>query len=112
MIPLGSCTMKLNGTAEMMPITWPKINGIHPFAPPPQTVGYKAMIDSLEQMLCEITGFPGMSLQPNSGATGEYAGCGSYIYIYREREREIDIIYMYIYIYIYIYIYMYIHIHR
>jgi len=74
MIPLGSCTMKLNATSEMMPITWPKINGIHPFAPAEQVTGYKAMIDSLEQMLCEITGFPGMSLQPNSGASGEYAG--------------------------------------
>jgi glycine dehydrogenase len=74
MIPLGSCTMKLNSTSEMIPITWPKINGIHPFAPPAQTVGYKAMIESLEAMLCEITGFPGMSLQPNSGASGEYAG--------------------------------------
>jgi len=74
MIPLGSCTMKLNATAEMMPITWPEINNIHPFAPSAQTKGYMEMIASLEDMLCEITGFPGMSLQPNSGATGEYAG--------------------------------------
>jgi len=74
MIPLGSCTMKLNATAEMMPVTWPEINGIHPFAPSHQTQGYGELIASLEQMLCEITGFPGMSLQPNSGASGEYAG--------------------------------------
>jgi len=74
MIPLGSCTMKLNSTAEMMPITWENINRIHPFAPSDQTEGYAEMIKSLEDMLCEITGFPGMSLQPNSGATGEYAG--------------------------------------
>merc|ERR1719453_2862138 len=62
MIPLGSCTMKLNATAEMMPITWPEINSVHPFAPSEQTTGYIEMIESLEQMLCEITGFPGMSL--------------------------------------------------
>lgn len=74
MIPLGSCTMKLNATSEMMPVTWPEFGNIHPFAPLPQTKGYAEMIDSLEQMLCEITGFPGMSLQPNSGASGEYAG--------------------------------------
>jgi len=74
MIPLGSCTMKLNSTAEMMPITWETINRIHPYAPAEQTAGYAELIASLEDMLCEITGFPGMSLQPNSGATGEYAG--------------------------------------
>jgi glycine dehydrogenase len=74
MIPLGSCTMKLNSTAEMMPVTWKEVNGIHPFAPADQTTGYAELISSLEAMLCEITGFPGMSLQPNSGASGEYAG--------------------------------------
>lgn len=74
MMPLGSCTMKLNSTAEMIPITWEKINRIHPFAPADQTKGYAELIDSLEKILCEITGFPGMSLQPNSGASGEYAG--------------------------------------
>ena len=74
MIPLGSCTMKLNATAEMMPITWPELNRIHPFAPAEQTQGYAELITSFEDILCEITGFPGMSLQPNSGATGEYAG--------------------------------------
>ena len=74
MIPLGSCTMKLNATAEMIPITWPTINRIHPFAPAHQTKGYAELITSMEDILCEITGFPGMSLQPNSGASGEYAG--------------------------------------
>ena len=74
MVPLGSCTMKLNSTAEMMPITWPEINRIHPYAPAEQTVGYAELITSMEDILCEITGFPGMSLQPNSGASGEYAG--------------------------------------
>merc|ERR1719407_375997 len=74
MIPLGSCTMKLNATAEMMPITWPALNRVHPFAPLEQAAGYMELITSLEDILCEITGFPGMSLQPNSGATGEYAG--------------------------------------
>jgi glycine dehydrogenase len=74
MIPLGSCTMKLNATAEMIPITWPSLNRIHPFAPAEQTHGYAELIKSLEDILCEITGFPGMSLQPNSGASGEYAG--------------------------------------
>ena len=63
MIPLGSCTMKLNATAEMMPITWPELNRIHPFAPAEQTQGYAELITSLEDILCEITGFPGMSLQ-------------------------------------------------
>ena len=66
--------MKLNATAEMMPITWPKLNRIHPFAPLDQARGYAELIGSLEDMLCEITGFPGMSLQPNSGASGEYTG--------------------------------------
>ena len=74
MISLGSCTMKLNATAEMIPVTWPELGQIHPFAPAEQTVGYREMIDVLEQALCEITGFTGVSLQPNSGAQGEYAG--------------------------------------
>jgi len=74
MIPLGSCTMKLNATAEMAPVTWPEFGGLHPFVPPEQAKGYAELIESLEKMLCEITGFPGMSLQPNSGASGEYAG--------------------------------------
>lgn len=74
MIPLGSCTMKLNATAEMMPITWPEISKPHPFVPQEQTRGYRAMIGELEDMLAEITGFDAVSMQPNSGAQGEYAG--------------------------------------
>lgn len=74
MISLGSCTMKLNATAEMIPVTWPELGNIHPFAPAEQTVGYREMISLLEQALCEVTGFTGVSLQPNSGAQGEYAG--------------------------------------
>jgi glycine dehydrogenase len=74
MIPLGSCTMKLNATAEMIPVTWPEIGSLHPFAPAEQTLGYKQIFADLEKWLCEITGFAAMSLQPNSGAQGEYAG--------------------------------------
>ena len=74
MIALGSCTMKLNAAAELIPLSWPEFNNIHPFAPKNQTEGYLEMIDGLSKDLCEITGFAGMSLQPNSGATGEYAG--------------------------------------
>jgi glycine dehydrogenase len=74
MIPLGSCTMKLNATAEMIPITWPEFANIHPFAPAEQVQGYKELIDGLEAMLVEITGYDAVSLQPNSGAQGEYAG--------------------------------------
>ncbi|MBA4054668.1 MAG: glycine dehydrogenase (aminomethyl-transferring), partial [Marivirga sp.] len=74
MISLGSCTMKLNATAEMIPVTWPELGNIHPFAPSDQTLGYQEMITSLEASLKEITGFSGVSLQPNSGAQGEYAG--------------------------------------
>jgi glycine dehydrogenase len=74
MISLGSCTMKLNATAEMIPVTWPELGNIHPFAPSDQTMGYQEMITSLEAWLKEITGFTGVSLQPNSGAQGEYAG--------------------------------------
>lgn len=74
MIPLGSCTMKLNATAEMMPITWPSFNEIHPFAPLSQTQGYQQVFAELESALCEITGFDACSLQPNAGAQGEYAG--------------------------------------
>ena len=74
MIPLGSCTMKLNATAEMFPVTWAEFGKIHPFAPLNQTRGYATMLTSLEKMLCEITGFAAVSLQPNAGAQGEYAG--------------------------------------
>jgi len=74
MIPLGSCTMKLNATAEMIPITWPEFANIHPFAPADQTAGYAQLIEELEAMLAECTGYDAVSLQPNSGAQGEYAG--------------------------------------
>ncbi len=74
MIPLGSCTMKLNATTEMLPVTWPEFGRIHPFAPAEQWGGYRALFQQLEAWLAEITGFDAVSLQPNSGAQGEYAG--------------------------------------
>jgi glycine dehydrogenase len=74
MIPLGSCTMKLNATAEMVPVTWPEIGAIHPFAPVSQTQGYQELFRSLESWLNEITGFAACSLQPNAGSQGEYTG--------------------------------------
>lgn len=74
MIPLGSCTMKLNAAAELTPITWPEFNSIHPYAPADQWCGYRKMIDQLEQMLCAATGYDAISLQPNAGSQGEYAG--------------------------------------
>ena len=74
MIPLGSCTMKLNATAEMIPITWPEFADIHPLAPPEQAQGYRELIEGLEAMLVECTGYDAVSLQPNSGAQGEYSG--------------------------------------
>ncbi|HYQ23803.1 aminomethyl-transferring glycine dehydrogenase [Stenotrophomonas sp.] len=74
MIPLGSCTMKLNATAEMIPVTWPEFSQIHPLVPADQALGYKELIETLEAMLVECTGYDAVSLQPNSGAQGEYAG--------------------------------------
>ncbi len=74
MIPLGSCTMKLNAAAEMMPITWPEFSSLHPFCPPDQALGYREAIEDLRDKLCEITGYDAFSMQPNSGAQGEYAG--------------------------------------
>jgi glycine dehydrogenase len=74
MIPLGSCTMKLNATAQMIPVTWPEFSRMHPYAPQEQCLGYQALSDSLSEMLCSITGYDAFSLQPNSGAQGEYAG--------------------------------------
>ena len=74
MIPLGSCTMKLNAAAEMMPITWPEFSSLHPFCPPDQAQGYAEVINDLSAKLCEITGYDAFSMQPNSGAQGEYAG--------------------------------------
>src|SRR5262249_29498284 len=74
MIPLGSCTMKLNATTEMIPVTWPEFGQLHPFAPLEQAAGYRELIDELEQMLVEITGYDAVSVQPNAGSQGEYAG--------------------------------------
>ena len=74
MIPLGSCTMKLNATSEMIPVTWPEFGRVHPFAPASQTEGYRELIGSLERMLCAATGYAAVSLQPNAGSQGEYAG--------------------------------------
>ncbi len=74
MIALGSCTMKLNGTSEMLPLSWPEVSEIHPFAPRSQSEGYRKMLQQLELWLAEITGFAAVSLQPNAGAQGEYAG--------------------------------------
>ncbi|MDQ2916748.1 MAG: aminomethyl-transferring glycine dehydrogenase [Pseudomonadota bacterium] len=74
MIPLGSCTMKLNATSEMLPVTWPEFGALHPFAPADQAQGYAELIRDLEQMMCAVTGYDAVSLQPNAGSQGEYAG--------------------------------------
>src|SRR5690606_17584209 len=74
MIPLGSCTMKLNATAEMFPIAWPEISGLHPFAPADQAKGYRILFDRLARALEEITGFAAVSMQPNAGSQGEFSG--------------------------------------
>ena len=74
MIPLGSCTMKLNAASELMPLSWPEFSSIHPFAPADQARGYEEMIKQLEKWLAEVTGYAAVSMQPNSGAQGEYAG--------------------------------------
>ena len=74
MIPLGSCTMKLNATSEMIPITWPEFAGVHPFAPQEQLAGYRELDEQLRAWLCQATGYAGISLQPNAGSQGEYAG--------------------------------------
>ncbi|KII34436.1 glycine dehydrogenase [Pseudomonas fluorescens] len=87
MIPLGSCTMKLNATSEMIPITWPQFANLHPFAPKEQAVGYSLMIEELERWLCAITGFDAICMQPNSGAQGEYAGLLA-IRKYHESRQE------------------------
>ena len=87
MIPLGSCTMKLNAASEMLPVTWPEFGAIHPFAPETQWTGYTALFKSLESWLAEITGFDGVSLQPNAGSQGEYAGLMS-IKAYHEHRGE------------------------
>ncbi|UIJ70462.1 aminomethyl-transferring glycine dehydrogenase [Aurantimonas sp. HBX-1] len=95
MIPLGSCTMKLNATAEMLPITWPEFAELHPFVPADQALGYKALIDDLCAKLCQITGFDAVSMQPNSGAQGEYAGLLTIRAYHRENggaERDVCLI--------------------
>ncbi|MEO1788821.1 MAG: aminomethyl-transferring glycine dehydrogenase, partial [Pseudomonadota bacterium] len=91
MIPLGSCTMKLNSAAEMMPITWPDFSNLHPFAPAGQVAGYHEMIADLETKLCDITGYEAMSMQPNSGAQGEYAGLLTIAAYHRARGEERNI---------------------
>jgi glycine dehydrogenase len=85
MIPLGSCTMKLNAASEMIPVSWPEFGGIHPFAPPAQTAGYQQIFAELEAALCRITGFDAVSLQPNSGAQGEFAGLMTIRAYHRDR---------------------------
>ncbi|WP_210014749.1 aminomethyl-transferring glycine dehydrogenase [Pseudomonas palmensis] len=87
MIPLGSCTMKLNASSEMIPITWPAFANLHPFAPLTQAQGYTAMIDELERWLCAITGFDAICMQPNSGAQGEYAGLLAISKYHRSRQQ-------------------------
>ncbi|TPX36319.1 glycine dehydrogenase (aminomethyl-transferring) [Synchytrium microbalum] len=95
MIPLGSCTMKLNATTEMIPVTWPEFSNIHPFVPADQAVGYKILLDELDYALQEATGFDAISLQPNSGAQGEYAGLRAirgYLRAKGETNRDICLI--------------------
>ena len=88
MIPLGSCTMKLNAAAEMMPITWPAFNTLHPFAPADQAEGYADVVRDLSEKLCAITGYDAFSIQPNSGAQGEYAGLLTIQAYHRSRGEE------------------------
>ncbi|MBL0138702.1 MAG: aminomethyl-transferring glycine dehydrogenase [Bacteroidetes bacterium] len=95
MIALGSCTMKLNATSEMAPVSWPEFNGLHPFSPLDQTDGYQQIIRELEEYLCTITGFSAVSLQPNSGAQGEYAGLmviRAYHHSRNEQHRDVVLI--------------------
>ncbi|MBX7138517.1 MAG: aminomethyl-transferring glycine dehydrogenase, partial [Oligoflexia bacterium] len=95
MIPLGSCTMKLNATSEMLPVTWEQVGGLHPFAPAAQARGYSAMFGELERALAQITGFDGVSLQPNAGSQGEYAGLlvvRGYLDSIGQRSRDICLI--------------------
>jgi glycine dehydrogenase len=91
MIPLGSCTMKLNAAAEMMPITWPEFGALHPFAPEDQAAGYHEVFADLTDKLCQITGYDAFSLQPNSGAQGEYAGLLTIAAYHRSRGEDRDI---------------------
>ena len=84
MIPLGSCTMKLNAATEMIPVSWPEFTDMHPFVPANQATGYKLLIDEMERILCEVTGFSAISFQPNSGAAGEYTG----LMVIREYQKN------------------------
>jgi len=95
MIPLGSCTMKLNAASEMLPVTWPEFSSLHPFAPIDQAEGYQQIFKEIESALCEITGFAAVSLQPNSGAQGEFAGLmviRAYHLDHGDRHRDIVLI--------------------
>jgi glycine dehydrogenase len=95
MIPLGSCTMKLNATSEMIPVTWPEFSTMHPFAPLDQSIGYKKLIDQLSNWLIEVTGYDAVSLQPNAGSQGEFAGLlaiRNYLDNKGEQERDICLI--------------------
>jgi glycine dehydrogenase len=95
MIPLGSCTMKLNATTEMVPVSWPAFAQIHPFAPREQTRGYDKLFEELEQWLCEVTGFAAASLQPNAGSQGEYAGLlviRAYLHAQGQKLRDVCLI--------------------
>src|SRR4029453_12790475 len=95
MIPLGSCTMKLNAASEMIPVTWPEFSAVHPFAPVDQVQGYAQVIHELEQSLAVITGFAAVSLQPNSGAQGELAGLmtiRAYHHSRGDAERDVVLI--------------------
>ena len=91
MIPLGSCTMKLNAAVEMMPITWPEFADLHPFAPASQSEGYRELAADLGKLLCEITGYDAFSMQPNSGAQGEYAGLRTIAAYHRANGDERDV---------------------
>ena len=88
MIPLGSCTMKLNASAEMLPLTWPEFSQVHPFVPEDQALGYKEMITDLSKKLCDVTGYDAISMQSNSGAQGEYAGLLTINAYHKSRGEE------------------------
>ena len=95
MIPLGSCTMKLNATSEMIPVTWPEFSNMHPFAPVDQSTGYRMLIDQLSKWLIEVTGYDAVSLQPNAGSQGEFAGLlaiRNYLDNRGEQDRDICLI--------------------
>ncbi len=91
MIPLGSCTMKLNGTSEMLPVTWPEFGNLHPFAPAEQTTGYQAMFDRLESYIADICGLPAVSLMPNAGSQGEYAGLLTIRALHQSKGEDRDV---------------------